>query len=264
YLFNGKELDRETNLTNFGARYLDMKTSLWLNVDPLAEETPHVSPYAFCNNNPLFFTDPTGMSAEPPTEGIPQYIDDSGTYFWDQEKGNYWNSTKGEEYKVTSESKSKGDATYIFNGEGGIQGGFTLTPDRPDYDGIVTDTEARKWWNSKTGGTLYIDKSKLDLSPLTTESFDGDKPLQYNFFTSLSSDTRTARVHGTLTMKLKNATSGEVGFFTDQKGFFDTYDFNGDGRVIRDLTTWGARQIVGEGKGYGFKAYGKNPTVPIK
>ncbi|EKT3958572.1 hypothetical protein NTJ28_002588, partial [Flavobacterium psychrophilum] len=30
YLFNGKELDRETNLTNFGARYLDMKTSLWL------------------------------------------------------------------------------------------------------------------------------------------------------------------------------------------------------------------------------------------
>ena len=38
YLFNGKELDQEINLTYFGARYLDMKTSLWLNTDPLAEK----------------------------------------------------------------------------------------------------------------------------------------------------------------------------------------------------------------------------------
>ncbi|OUD23577.1 RHS repeat domain-containing protein, partial [Flavobacterium psychrophilum] len=64
YLFNGKELDRETNLTNFGARYLDMKTSLWLNVDPLAEKFPNFSPYAYCNNNPLRFTDPTGMAPD--------------------------------------------------------------------------------------------------------------------------------------------------------------------------------------------------------
>ena len=40
YLFNGKELDQETNLTYFGARYLDMKTSLWLNTDPLSGYNP--------------------------------------------------------------------------------------------------------------------------------------------------------------------------------------------------------------------------------
>ncbi|QGK77183.1 hypothetical protein GIY83_02935 [Flavobacterium sp. SLB02] len=28
YLFNGKELDRETNLSYYGARYFDMKTPL--------------------------------------------------------------------------------------------------------------------------------------------------------------------------------------------------------------------------------------------
>lgn len=33
-------------------------------MDPLAEETPEWSPYAFCNNNPLFYIDPTGMSSE--------------------------------------------------------------------------------------------------------------------------------------------------------------------------------------------------------
>ncbi len=65
YLFNGKELDRETNLTYYGARYLDMKTSLWLNVDPLAEKFPGWSPYSFCNNNPLFFTDPDGRAVVP-------------------------------------------------------------------------------------------------------------------------------------------------------------------------------------------------------
>ena len=58
YLFNGKELDQDTNLTYYGARYLDMKTSLWLNVDPLVEKT--MQPYAYANNNPVRFIDPTG------------------------------------------------------------------------------------------------------------------------------------------------------------------------------------------------------------
>ncbi|WP_165593164.1 RHS repeat domain-containing protein [Flavobacterium psychrophilum] len=62
YLFNGKELDRETNLSFYGARYLDMKTSLWLNVDPLAEKFPNQSPYSFCFNNPMHFVDPDGRA----------------------------------------------------------------------------------------------------------------------------------------------------------------------------------------------------------
>ena len=60
YLFNGKELDQETNLTYFGARYLDMKTSLWLNVDPLVEKYPNISPYAYVANNPIGNIDPNG------------------------------------------------------------------------------------------------------------------------------------------------------------------------------------------------------------
>ena len=35
---------------------------LWLSIDPLAEKFPNMSPYAFCNNNPLYFVDPTGMA----------------------------------------------------------------------------------------------------------------------------------------------------------------------------------------------------------
>ena len=62
YLFNGKELDRETNLSYYGARYYDAKTSLWLSVDPLAELAPDKTPYHFVSNNPINRVDPRGLT----------------------------------------------------------------------------------------------------------------------------------------------------------------------------------------------------------
>ena len=35
YLFNGKELDEETGLYYYGARYLNPTNGMWLSVDPL-------------------------------------------------------------------------------------------------------------------------------------------------------------------------------------------------------------------------------------
>ncbi|MBE0392704.1 SpvB/TcaC N-terminal domain-containing protein [Flavobacterium sp. PL002] len=70
YLFNGKELDRETNLSYFGARYLDMKTSLWLTVDPLAEQFYNNSPYVYVSQNPMNLIDPTGMGEEDPVKTV--------------------------------------------------------------------------------------------------------------------------------------------------------------------------------------------------
>ena len=62
YLFSGKELDEETGLYYFGARYYDPKISMWLGVDPKADEFPSWSPYQYCNNNPIILTDPDGQS----------------------------------------------------------------------------------------------------------------------------------------------------------------------------------------------------------
>jgi len=60
YQFNGKELDSETGLYNYGARYYDPSLSIWLSVDPLADLMPGWSPYSYTFNNPINFTDPTG------------------------------------------------------------------------------------------------------------------------------------------------------------------------------------------------------------
>ncbi|MBK7303487.1 MAG: hypothetical protein IPI90_09580 [Saprospiraceae bacterium] len=38
YRFTGKEVDEETGLYYFGARYYDPRISLWYGVDPLAED----------------------------------------------------------------------------------------------------------------------------------------------------------------------------------------------------------------------------------
>ncbi len=61
YLFNGKELDQETGLYYFSARYYDPRTSMWQSVDPKPNYSE--SPYAAMQNNPIIYTDPLGDTA---------------------------------------------------------------------------------------------------------------------------------------------------------------------------------------------------------
>ena len=60
YKFNGKEKDDETGYSYYGARYYTDRLSIWLSVDPLADKYPHLSPYAYCADNPVMFVDPDG------------------------------------------------------------------------------------------------------------------------------------------------------------------------------------------------------------
>ncbi|PWJ59912.1 RHS repeat-associated protein [Dyadobacter jejuensis] len=62
YLYNGKELSEEFDLNfyDYGARWLDPGLGSWWEVDPLAQEYPSVSPYAYVLNNPINAIDPDG------------------------------------------------------------------------------------------------------------------------------------------------------------------------------------------------------------
>ena len=60
YKFNAKELDEETGLYYYGARYYDPKTSVWISVDPLAEKRSNISSYVYCTQNPVKYVDPDG------------------------------------------------------------------------------------------------------------------------------------------------------------------------------------------------------------
>ncbi len=60
YLFNAKELDEETGLYYYGARYLDPAGARWLSVDPMWEKYMGMSPYNYCAENPVKMVDPDG------------------------------------------------------------------------------------------------------------------------------------------------------------------------------------------------------------
>ena len=73
YRFTGKELGNETGLYDFSARCLQTSLGRFTTIDPLAEKYPNISPYAYCNGNPVNFVDPDGMD-------IYRYDDKSGTF----------------------------------------------------------------------------------------------------------------------------------------------------------------------------------------
>jgi RHS repeat-associated protein len=82
YKFTGKELDPETGLYYYGARYYDAVLSKWISADPAFEKflptgdkqkdknlaglggifnSRNVNLYNYCLNNPLVFKDPNGL-----------------------------------------------------------------------------------------------------------------------------------------------------------------------------------------------------------
>ncbi|WP_436411262.1 RHS repeat-associated core domain-containing protein [Treponema denticola] len=79
FRFTGKELDEETGLYYYGARYLDPKYSRWLSGDPALGEyiskdydgvsggiynTTNLNVYHYGGNNPITYTDPDGREIE--------------------------------------------------------------------------------------------------------------------------------------------------------------------------------------------------------
>ena len=116
YLFNGKELDTDTGLYYYGARYYDPRVSLWLNVDLLAEKT--MTPYAYTNNNPINLIDPTGMESETATKPSPVEMAAMAAYVYgdldsSSLQGGWWFSKK-KLRNVKLEDKSSGFKSMLF------------------------------------------------------------------------------------------------------------------------------------------------------
>jgi RHS repeat-associated protein len=79
YLFSGKELDDETGLSYFGARYYDARQGQWISADPILDEMLEVGKltrdalepepfflpgyvYGYVANSPTNLTDPNGLA----------------------------------------------------------------------------------------------------------------------------------------------------------------------------------------------------------
>ncbi len=125
YKFTGHERDEESgiNIDYMLARGYDPAIARFMQVDPLADQFPHISTYAYGNDNPLRFTDPTGMS---PYDWIRN--NETGQYTWD------WN--------VTSSEDTPEGYTYVGKGRDDINADYKentsllgrIFGSRPDID----------------------------------------------------------------------------------------------------------------------------------
>ncbi len=98
YKFNGKELDESTGYYYYGARYYDPSISIFLSVDPLAEQFPNYNPYTYTMNNPVNLVDPTGMAPEG-SDWIPG-TDGKSISYTKNEKGEItWSSNTSNKFK---------------------------------------------------------------------------------------------------------------------------------------------------------------------
>ena len=102
YKFSAKELDLESGLYYYGARYYNPETSIWLSVDPLSEERAWLTPYNFVQNNPILRIDPDGM------------LDDIIFY----------NTNGREVHRIESETVNE---VYIVSSDDGNQNHNTMT-----------------------------------------------------------------------------------------------------------------------------------------
>jgi RHS repeat-associated protein len=137
-LFTGKQVDAETGWYNFGARYLDPKTGIWLSSDPaLGEYIPRApltkedkeangklpgnggiynpvnfALYHFAGNNPIRYTDPDGR--ETTSYSLGKY--DVAPYY----KQDF---TSGWDYPVAILSTINNVAAHAINGMFNLAGG---------------------------------------------------------------------------------------------------------------------------------------------
>lgn len=66
YRFSGKEEQSFAGVPwqDFGARMYDPDLARWTTPDPLAEKYPGISPYVYCNDNPVNFVDQDGKAID--------------------------------------------------------------------------------------------------------------------------------------------------------------------------------------------------------
>ena len=192
YLFNAKELDKESGMYYYGARYYDPKTSVWISVDPLAVYNPvmesqfyydgdhnggmynsgNLNTYGYCYQNPILYVDPNGKQVE-----------------W----GKYWDQTE----------RFLNDAGDVVN-----KVGENLAPIRPMKQEEVARFESK--YGKSDGNPLHdIQRSANALSDVPGDILESLKSLSWEGFkdkfknASAKEKTEMALTAGIILLSLK-------------------------------------------------------------
>ena len=166
YKFTAKELDEETGLYYYGARYLDPRYSMWLSTDPALSQymagssvgcggvfnPVNFNLYHYGGNNPVKYTDPTGMWTDN-EDGTSTA--EAGDTLWDK-YGADWKEKSGFDRDPRTlqvgETVGKSNSPTILSISGGANGATSKSQNSPTY-----------YFNQNNGSQYYDNNGNLVL-----------------------------------------------------------------------------------------------------
>jgi len=110
-----------SRLYYYGARYYDPRTSVFLGVDPLSDQSPNISPFAYCSNNPIMLVDPDGRESYEINQESGKVKEIDKTKYFQEKGGSITTVKEGDKYNgsgksVDQVSNSNGEKKYYSGG----------------------------------------------------------------------------------------------------------------------------------------------------
>ena len=135
YSFNAKELDEETGMYYYEARYYNPPT--FISRDPLMSEKPWLTPFHYCSNNPIGRVDPSGMLDE---DNI-----DKWRYHTDTEELEWISNEGGDYHQIVEFVKNGKDGKLYYDKDKGKG---------VEYDGYIGEMFNFSFFNPKVDGVI--------------------------------------------------------------------------------------------------------------
>ena len=182
YYFNANELDEETGLYYYGARYLDPAGARWLSADPMLEKYMGMSPYNYCAGNPVRYVDPDGKERYVTDEDGTTYRYDNSQYFkYDAESKTYNKAIENSKltpflkamastFEEMQKTQARKDLYDFFSGEGNNVYIFNATKSKvlDGFGNAAIDV---------LGKRIYVNPNKTSLIPTTNGYSSENSPL---------------------------------------------------------------------------------------
>lgn len=176
YRYNGKEFNDDIGLYDYGARWYDPAIARWTSIDPLASSMASWSPYNYVFNNPLKYTDPTGMAPF--------------TDYYNQNGKHVKNVDDGSDAKVmvmtTSKKADVVDAAIQSGQTGPVASDAALEQMDAAYDATAENGNERGFAVATDGTTSSMvegETGEVDVVPARNELFTEGKTVAYDVHT---------------------------------------------------------------------------------